>query len=296
MMSRGSSVVSETREPYSQYGDSSDVPDIPDILDTPTVHPRRIWTQTLRRAFAEARAARDVLACHWFCLGSTALVEIALQAAPDLVVIDRQHGLWERHSLEAALGVARGRAPVIVRCADHSAVAISEALDAGAASVLVPLVESAAQARAAVAHGRYPPEGVRSAGGVRPLLAGVETMPGMNRHIAVGVMIETLEGVEQVEAIAAVPGLDYIFIGTGDLGLCRANDPKRAQAIERDCARVLAAARVNGLSCGIFSRGIDAALKRRTEGYDIVVAVNDVDLAQRGFIDAEARWREAANA
>ena len=73
---------------------------------------------------------------------------------------------------------------------------------------------------------RYPPQGRRSGGGVRPLLAGIDSMLAANQHVAVGAMIETALGAQNAEAICAVEGIDFIFIGTGDLQLsmpgCRA--------------------------------------------------------------------------
>lgn len=173
----------------------------------------------------------------WLALGSPALAECAVQETPGAIVIDLQHGLWERSGLEAAVGVARHRIPVIVRTADHSAHSIAQALDAGASSVLVPMVNTAEEARRAVAASHYPPLGERSAGGFRPLLAGIDVMLQSDQDVAVGVMIETAQGTENVDEIAATPGLDYIFIGTGDLSLGRSGrDP---DLLERDCKRIL---------------------------------------------------------
>ncbi|CAH2770592.1 MAG: hypothetical protein CBARDCOR_0731 [uncultured Caballeronia sp.] len=202
---------------------------IPDIRPVP---------QSMQTAFAEKHA----LSCAWFAMCSTPLVEIGLTAAPDLIVIDQQHGLWERTALEAVIGQVRYQVPMIVQVGENSAQAIAEALDAGSASALVPpLIESADEARRAVSFGRYPPFGQRSAGSVRPLISGMAAMKNDGERISIGVMIETVAGVEQVEAIAAVEGLGYLFIGTGDLSLSR--DDAAPDAIEQDCAHILKAAR-----------------------------------------------------
>jgi 2-keto-3-deoxy-L-rhamnonate aldolase RhmA len=243
---------------------------------------------SLKDAFGSGRP----LACSWFALGSAALVEVALQARPDCIVLDRQHGLWERLSMEAAIGVARQRMPVIVRCAENSPLAISEALDAGAASVLIPLVESAHDTRRAVSSGRYAPLGTRSAGGMRPLLGGIEAMLESGSRVSVGVMIETVAGVEQAEAIAAVEGLDYLFIGTGDLALSRGRNAPGS--LEQDCQRVLCAARSHGLACGIFSGDSADALAQLAKGFDLVVAANDIETARAGFAAAHDALRAAA--
>ncbi|OTP67883.1 MULTISPECIES: HpcH/HpaI aldolase family protein [Burkholderiaceae] len=241
---------------------------ISDVLPVP---------QSMQKAFAENRA----LSCAWFAMGSTPLVEIGLAAVPDLIVIDRQHGLWERSALEAVIGIARHQVPVIVRVAENSARAIAEALDAGAASALIPLVESADEARRAISFGRYPPFGQRSAGGVRPLMAGIASMQNDGERISIGVMIETVAGVEQVEAIAAVEGLGYLFIGTGDLSLSRIGGA--ADAVERDCARILAAARANKLPCGIYTGSTQDALAARDMGFDFVIAASDIEVVRAGF-------------
>ena len=101
----------------------------------------------------------DCLGVVWLALGSVALVEIAARARPDAIVLDLQHGLWERTDLEAALGRAPPDVPVMVRVAENSPRAIGEALDAGAEGVIVPLVETAKAGRKAVRAARFPPHG-----------------------------------------------------------------------------------------------------------------------------------------
>ncbi|QGZ65971.1 HpcH/HpaI aldolase family protein [Paraburkholderia acidisoli] len=222
----------------------------------------------------------------WLALGSVPMAEFAAQAKPGALVLDLQHGLWERGTLEAAIGAAARRVPVIARCAENTHAAIAQALDAGAASVLVPLVETAAEAQRAVEACRYPPHGRRSGGGVRPLLAGVDAMLAADREVAVGVMIETVAGVENVAAIAATPGLDYLFIGTGDLALSRGTHD--AEVLARDCERVQQAARAHGLACGLFTGDAEAARRAFADGYRMAVSANDIDMVRKGFLSARA--------
>src|SRR5260370_35090047 len=112
-----------------------------------------------RPSLRDSLASGACLDALWLSLGSVAICEIAARSGAGLVVIDMQHGLWERASLEAAVGLASPHAPVMVRVADHSASAISQALDAGAEGVLVPLVETAGQAAAIASAARFPPAG-----------------------------------------------------------------------------------------------------------------------------------------
>jgi 2-keto-3-deoxy-L-rhamnonate aldolase RhmA len=227
----------------------------------------------------------------WLALGSAPMVEFAAHANPDALVLDLQHGLWERSTLESAIGAVSAQVPVIARCAENSHSAIAQALDAGVASVLVPLVETADDARRAVLAGRYPPIGTRSAGGVRPLLAGLDAMLAADREVAIGLMIETVEGVENVEAIAAVPGVDYLFIGTGDLRLSRGTSD--SEVIGRDCERILRAATAHGLPCGIFTGNARAAREAFESGYRLAVCADDIDLVKQGFLAARKEARHS---
>ena len=101
-------------------------------------------------SFKSVLASDEPVDLFWLSLGSTALAEIAAQARPAAIALDLQHGLWSRDSLEAVVGIIGGRVPVIARCAENTPYHIAQALDSGASSVLVPLVESAHEARQAV--------------------------------------------------------------------------------------------------------------------------------------------------
>jgi 2-dehydro-3-deoxyglucarate aldolase/4-hydroxy-2-oxoheptanedioate aldolase len=122
---------------------------------------------------------------------------------------------------------------------------------------------------------------------VRPLLAGVEAMLAADREVAIGLLIETVEGVERVDEIAAVSGIDYLFIGTGDLSLSRGTAD--ADVIQRDCERVLRAARAHGLPCGIFTGEAGAARRAFANGYRMAVSANDIELVKQGFLSARSR-------
>jgi len=220
----------------------------------------------------------------WLALGSVPVAEFAAHAKPDALVLDLQHGVWERGTLESAIGIAGAQVPVIARCAENSHSAVAQALDAGAASVLVPLIETVDDAYRAVSAGRYPPVGKRSAGGVRPLRAGLEAMLAADSDVAIGLMIETVEGVESVEAIAETPGIDYLFIGTGDLALSRGTS--NSEVIGSDCERILRAATANGLPCGIFTGNARAGRQAFESGYRMTVCANDIDLVKNGFLAA----------
>ncbi|GAB5375727.1 MAG: aldolase/citrate lyase family protein [Acuticoccus sp.] len=209
----------------------------------------------------------------WVTLGSVTLIEIAARHAPDAIAIDMQHGLFDRLSLEQA--VAAAGAPVLVRTRDAMPASIGEALDAGAEGVIVPLVESGAAARAVAAACRYPPDGERSGGGIRPLADFGLHATKANAGIVAGVMIETAAGVAAADAIAG-SDVDFVFIGTGDLALSLGTTPGSADH-QAACDTVLAACRKAKVPCGIFAMSAEAAAGRIGEGYALTVAGIDLD-------------------
>jgi kynurenine formamidase/2-keto-3-deoxy-L-rhamnonate aldolase RhmA len=227
----------------------------------------------------------------WLALGHVAAVEAAARAGADAIVLDLQHGLWTRESVEGAVASA-GEAPIVARVADNSAVAIGQALDAGCEGVLVPLVETRKQAARAVSHARFPPAGNRSGGGVRPLGAGfMDYVKASEGRTVLGVMIETKRGLDNVDEIVSVPGIDYVFIGTGDLSLSLAGDKAGPDAVEAACRRIHSACRAAGVPCGIFTGDAAAAARRRDEGYDLVVVGGDNTILESGFKAAGNSYR-----
>src|ERR1700687_3589635 len=115
----------------------------------------------------ERLAAGGALNAFCGALGSVAVAEVMAEVRPDAIIFDMQHGLWDRRTLYEGFAAIRGKSLPLVRVSENSATAIGDALDQGAAGVIVPLVETAAEAKAAVASAKYPPEGRRSAGGIR---------------------------------------------------------------------------------------------------------------------------------
>jgi 2-dehydro-3-deoxyglucarate aldolase/4-hydroxy-2-oxoheptanedioate aldolase len=236
-------------------------------------------------------ASGEPLAAFWLALGSVPLVEAAVAAGAEAVILDMQHGLFDRMGLEHAVGAVPPAVPCLVRVEDDSATAIGRALDAGAEGVIVPLVETSEQARAAAAACRYPPKGHRSGGGVRPLRDFKAYVAGAD-DVAVGVMIETRTGVENAAAIAGAEGVDFVFIGTGDLALSLGTAPG-SEAHVRACKTVLDACRKTKMPCGIFTFDAASAATRAAEGYVLTVATNDISATNEAFARAASAFREA---
>jgi 2-keto-3-deoxy-L-rhamnonate aldolase RhmA len=223
-------------------------------------------------------------------LGCVAVAELAARARPDAIVLDLQHGLWDRQAMEAAIGVVAPEIPVLARVAENSPFAIGQALDAGAEGVIVPLIETRKQAMRAVRAARYPPLGDRSGGGARPLADYVDYHAASERGIIVAVMIENTRGLKNAKKIAATEGVDFVFIGTGDLALSLGTFPRMAARHEDACREILDACRRHWTPCGIFTTSADAAAKRRAQGYRLTVVADDISLIGRGLAAATSAF------
>jgi 4-hydroxy-2-oxoheptanedioate aldolase len=157
--------------------------------------------------------ASDVVG-GWLQLPGSATAEIMGTVGFGFVCLDQQHGLIGDDALLPMLqALAATGTPAIVRVPVNEPAAIGRALDRGAAGVLVLLVGSAAEAASAVAACHHPPRGTRSYGPTRLAWAPLPAEP-----VCI-VMIETIDAVEQAPAIAAVDGLDAVFVGPSDLAL-----------------------------------------------------------------------------
>lgn len=236
--------------------------------------------------------AGDCIGCHWSILGSPSVVELMVDSGPDAMVFDLQHGLWTRPALEHAIGMVRDKTAPICRVADGSYFAIGSALDAGAVGVIVPMIETAEQAQACVDAAKYPPEGRRSTGGVRAIINYKSYLPQANANTLVAVMIETARGVENAAAIAAVPGVDCVFIGPFDLSLSLGTFPDNGPKHESAMQAILTACRAAGTACGLFTPYATMAADRRQQGFQWVVLANDQDLLQGPSKAAVRRFQQ----
>lgn len=223
----------------------------------------------------------ESVSCVWLSLGSAALAEIAAEFSPDMVVFDAQHGLWERTTLHAAILAVGQTSTPVVRVAANSSHLIGEALDSGALGVIVPLVEDAEQAALAVAAAHYPPRGNRSGGGVRPLANFADYSRLCATNVMVSVMIETERGLANAAEIIATPGIDMVFIGSGDLALSLGEGA--ALGLENAFHQILELCRASQVPCGIFTPSAEDARNRVQGGFAFVVAEDDIRLARTGI-------------
>jgi 4-hydroxy-2-oxoheptanedioate aldolase len=203
------------------------------------------------------------------CIGKTNLVgsfaaiphpvavEVMAQSGLDFLCIDWEHAQISRDMIETMVRAADvHRVPAMVRVPGHAPEAIQAALDSGAQGVLVPRISTAAQAAMAVKASRYPPKGERGVGPGRAAGYGYripEYLAGANDRIVVAIQVETSEGLANIEAIAAVDGIDVIFVGPGDLSVSiDALGPQGVDRLNAAIRTIVGATIAHGKAAGIF--------------------------------------------
>lgn len=230
----------------------------------------------------------DVVRGAWCTSPSSVVAETIASAGYDYVCVDLQHGAVDYsdavHMLQAISG--QGATP-IARVPANDAATIGKVLDAGALGVVVPLVNNAEEAARAVAACRYPPLGGRSYGPVRAATVMSSRDVADLNQVVVAVMVETREGLENVEEIAATPGLDAIYVGPADLALALDLPPayERPEAahieaidtIRRACER-------HGVIAGVHCVGGEMAARRMAQGFRMTTLVNDLGLVRAGAV------------
>ena len=226
--------------------------------------------------------ARERVLGYWIALDSPVSTERIARTGYDYVALDAQHGLFSYEGMLRGITAidAGGSAVPWVRVEANDPTYIGKALDAGAGGVIVPLVDDAAQAAAAVASAKYPPLGRRSYG---PMRSGLRVGPkpaDSNDTTLVLAMIETPEGLANVAEICATPGLDGVYVGPSDLciavGGAFPNDPAVAEVFEAALVTVREAAAAAGVAAGIHTMAGAQAAQRLAEGYTFATVSSDL--------------------
>ena len=218
-------------------------------------------------------------------LGSPLAAEVAAAAGVDWVLVDCEHGSTGDDVVSpTVIATAAYGVPTLVRVESAERIRIGRALDAGAAGVMVPRAESAEEVRDAIRHFDYPPVGDRGVASYnRAAQWGMDTeaLTG-ERQAAAIIQIETRGALDDVDEIAAIPGVDLVFVGPLDLsfalGVPRQFDhPNFVAALEA----VLSAATQAGVPAGILAANTDAAQRYRSMGFTFIALSSDsVLLAQ----------------
>jgi 4-hydroxy-2-oxoheptanedioate aldolase len=211
----------------------------------------------------------------WLSLANTHTAELMAHAGFDWLCIDLQHGLLDYGDLRAMLpAISTTDTIPIVRVSGNDPREIMKVLDAGALGVIVPLVNTRAEAEAAVSACRYPPLGGRSFGPIRAALyGGPGYIAEANDEIACIVMIETRDGVANLEEIITTPGLGGVYIGPGDLGYALGLPPVGAidePAHIETMGKILATCKRHGVPVGAHTTGLAETRRRLKEGYNFL--------------------------
>jgi 4-hydroxy-2-oxoheptanedioate aldolase len=251
----------------------------------------------IQKDFRARLLAREWLAGTWVATGSPVAAEIAGLAGFDWVLLDHEHGPGgEETMLHQLLAVSATPAVPIVRIAANETPRFKRALDAGAHGVMAPFINTAAEARAAVAAMRYPPRGVR---GVVKVNRGSNYGADwedyrLHAHewLPFIAQIETPEAVAEIDAIAAVDGVDVLFVGPTDLthnmGIGEQFDHPDFLAAQR---RVVDAARKHGKAAGTLVHNPALVAPRREQGFTFVALASDSGVLRAGFQQALATLR-----
>jgi 4-hydroxy-2-oxoheptanedioate aldolase len=250
--------------------------------------------------FKRALKANRLQIGLWCSLSSHYATELVAGSGFDWILLDTEHS---PNDLESVLQQLQAAAPYpthpVVRVPWNDMVTIKRYLDIGAQSLLIPYVQNAEEAKAAVAYTRYPPAGVRGvAGATRATRFGRAKDYAKRAHeeICVLVQVETQTALDQLEKIAAVDGVDGVFIGPADLHASlgyvgETNNPKVMPVIDDAIRRI----RKCGKAPGILT-GVEADAKRWIECGGLFVAVGaDTGVLARGTEALAAKFKSEKN-
>ena len=253
----------------------------------------------LSPTFRERLAAADrPLAGMWVCSGSPLVAEICAGSGLDWLLIDMEHS---PNGLEGVLAqlqaVAAHSVTPVVRVPSSDIVTIKQVLDLGAQNLLVPMVGSAAEASDLVSAVRYPPRGRRGVGSALARSARwnrvEDYLANADDHVSLFVQIETVAGVAVAAEIAAVDGVDGVFLGPSDLAasmghLGQQTHPNVTSAVLTAFAAITAV----GKPAGVNAFDPAAARSYLEAGARFILVGADVALLARGSEELAAQWTD----
>jgi len=235
-----------------------------------------------------SRLKTEVLAGTFLNLGSATIVEIAADAGFDWILIDLEHGSGTMSDLRAQLLATRGSsAAPIVRIPSIDTDLVKVVMDSGAAGIMFPYVPNAAEAARAVSIMKYPPAGVR---GVAQIIRATNYgrnwknyLSEANEQSLAVIQIETPEAAGQADEIAAVPGVDVLFVGPMDLSvnLGHPGDFSPPEFIQH-LQTVISACEKHGKTAGILSRP-ELVQQHRSLGFRFIALGSDAGAVVQGM-------------
>lgn len=232
----------------------------------------------------------------WLSIGAPYAAESICHQGFDSATIDCQHGMIGFDTAVAMLhAISSTSAIPLVRPSGPYPAEIMRFLDAGSYGIICPMISTRTDAETLVAACRYPPVGQRSFGPARAqLYGGADYLLHANAEILALAMIETAEGLRNLDAILDTPGLDGIYVGPNDLSLALGYAPRNEPVddeVRVAIERIRAACTARGMIVGIFASDGDAAQMRIAEGFGLVTPGNDAALLRATMADAVRKSR-----
>jgi 4-hydroxy-2-oxoheptanedioate aldolase len=250
----------------------------------------------LKALWAEGRPTIN----GWCSIGNPFTAEIMAAQGFDSITIDMQHGALDYgHLLPMFQAMRASGATLMARVPWLEPGIIMKALDAGAYGIICPMVNTADEAARLVSYLRYPPLGNRSFGPTRAAFAaGANYASEANDNILAFAMIETAEGMVNLDAIAATPGLDGLYVGPADLSLSMSGgrltpgmdreEPEMTAALQL----IVAACKTNGIRAALHCGTPDYAARAIGWGYDMTTVGGDARFLAAAAGAAVANFRK----
>ncbi len=237
----------------------------------------------------------------WLALGDATAAEVMSLAGFDALVIDQEHGAGTLSDAVAQMQATGAAGPtMIMRVPSHDPAYVKRALDAGVEGLMFPAVETPAAAEAIVSSCRYPPHGTRGAAFSLSRAAdfgarGKDYRDSIDDHLLIICQIESSSAIDQAGEIAAVDGVDMLFVGpldlSGDVGkLGEFGDP----AVKAEQARAETEIKASGAFMGGINPAPGGGGRLFGRGYDFAVVAADALLIRDGAASAVAQARKAA--
>ncbi|WP_134724399.1 HpcH/HpaI aldolase family protein [Paracoccus luteus] len=252
-----------------------------------------------RNKLRQMHAGGQPILNGWLSIGSTMTAEIMAAQGYDSVTIDMQHGALDYRDALLMMQAMRGwDVTPVVRVPWREPGIVMKALDAGAQAIICPMINTAREAADFVSLIHYPPKGQRSSGPTRAAVAyggyGVEA----NDEVLGFAMIETRDGVENLDEIVAVPGLGGVYVGPSDLTLSTQGgrlgpgfdreEPEMIALIQT----ILAACKRHGIMAGLHCGTPDYAARAIGWGFDLTTLSGDTALLAAAASQSVRKWRE----
>lgn len=242
-------------------------------------------------------AAGETLHGCWVGMADPYAAEMAATCGFDWLLIDGEHAPNDLRSTMAQLAVVDPSASLpVVRLRDDDTARIKQALDAGAQSLLIPMIETAEQAERAVRATRYPPEGIRGVGSSLARASRFSAIPDYlttaNDQICLILQVESRAGLAALGDILAIPGIDCVFIGPADLAadmghLGNAAHPEVRAAVLDALARIAASGKAAGMLStedAFIADCVEAGARFVGVGIDVLAYVGTLRALARKYV------------